>query len=141
MRKGEERVTQNDNKSTDALEKNGEKNSNERDGGDRVETVKFLKPPNLFSVAANAFLVSSARRSSNLPHSDNVYWRCISSGEISRVISATDFYAAITPRFSFLFSTSGVLLRPFPYPSLLWKRKVGCSVNPYVTSSVPLPHV
>lgn len=51
-------MTQNDNKSTDALEKNGEKSSNERDGGDRVEAVKFLKPPNLFSAAANAFLVS-----------------------------------------------------------------------------------
>lgn len=136
-------MTQNDNKSTVALEKNGEKSSNECDGGDRVEAAKFLKPPNLFSAATNAFLVSECQLFLQpLSHRQRIYWRCISSGEISRVISATDFYAAITPRFSFLFSTSGVLLRPFPYPSLLWrKRKVGWLLRKSVTSSVPLPHV
>jgi len=38
--------------------------------------------------------------------SGSIYRRHISSREISRAISATDFYAAIILRFSFLFSSS-----------------------------------
>lgn len=49
---------------------------------------------------------SNTLLSSNLSRCQHIYrWR-ISSREISRAISATDFYAAITPRFSFLFSSS-----------------------------------
>jgi len=77
------------------------------------EVEKFLKLLDLFSTAGrNAFLVLVSSYSPSPPSlslclsSGSIYRRHISSREISRAISATDFYAAIILRFSFLFSSS-----------------------------------
>lgn len=103
-----------------------------RRGSSEAEAAKFLKPPNLFSAEPRQRLPRPRRLRSNTLRSaslssatDSIYRRRISSREISRAISATDFYAAITPRFSFLFSTSCASSYNHSHIHLQWKRKVG----------------
>lgn len=79
--------------------------------------------------------------SSSLLSTDSIYRRRISSREISRAISATDFYAAITPRFSFLFSTSCASSYNHSHIHLQQKRKVGSprTANPLRAPYQPPP--
>lgn len=115
-------------------------------GSDEAEIVKFLKPPNLFSAAGYASLVPRRSRSNTLLSASSsltadIYrWR-ISSREISRAISATDFYAAITSRFSFLSSPCASSCTPIPISISSLAEEEG-ELSPYgksVTSSVLPP--
>lgn len=108
---------------------------------DQAEAVKFLKPPNLFSAAANAFLVSVTlarilRRSSNLPH-----WQCILAVYILRRNKPSHFchwflcrhYPEILIPFLHLLRPS----TPIPISISSLAEEEGGLLRKSVTSSIP----
>lgn len=109
---------------------------------EETEIFKALK----FVFGSRQRLIHPRRSPSNTLHSlgpshtDSIHWRRISSREISRAISATDFYAAITPRFSFLFSSSCASFYAHSYIRLFSGGRGRWVLSQYgksVTSSIP----